>query len=352
MALFKRTPKEDPAARQRAAIDGFWSWWATEGRALATASTVGEVGTDQLAAALSGAVDAIHPDLEWETAAGTESRHLLTVTAAGVPELRPLARRWRLAAPPADAEWTYADLRLPVAGDVAATSLTVGDHSYVIGEASVDAHVRGLALDVSVHHPHFAVLTEDQRNLVSFLLLDQVLGEEAVETWVGQVTSSSMPALDPVPITGLRSVVAGLRAEHTEPDGSPKFVLLQGEAPNGHPVLVLARIPLRAATAPHLDTYVGIAVPYTDPTPEGLPGPGSLDRLRALEDHVTERIGSSGEIVAVQSHDGMRVLHAYVDGTTPAAEQIRVAVQGWDQGRVHLEVRPDPAWSAVAHLRG
>jgi len=40
----------------------------------------------------------------------------------------------------------------------------------------------------------------------------QVLGEEAVETWVGQVTSSSMPALDPVPITGLRSVVAGLRA--------------------------------------------------------------------------------------------------------------------------------------------
>ncbi len=88
MALFKRTPKEDPAARGREAIAGFWSWWATEGRVLASASTAGEVGPDELAAALSGAVDAIHPDLDWETAAGTDSRHLLTVTAAGVPELR------------------------------------------------------------------------------------------------------------------------------------------------------------------------------------------------------------------------------------------------------------------------
>ena len=351
MALFRKSPKPELADRQREAIAAFWSWWAGPGRALATAAASGPAATGELAAALSSAVAAIHPDLEWETSAGTESRHVLTVTAAGVPELRAVARRWRLAAPPADAAWAYADLPLPVPGDVGAVSLEVGDRSYRIGEASVDAYVRGLAIDVSVHHPQFEGLDESQRNLVSSLLLDQVLGEEAVETWIGEIHSSPVPALDPVPITGLRSVVAGLRAEHTDPDGAPKFVLLQGDAPNGRPVLVLARIPLRPATAPHLDTYVGVAVPYADPTPEGLPGPGSLDNLRALEDHVTGRIGASGEIVAVQSHDGLRVLHAYVDGTTPAAEQIRVAVQGWDQGRVQMEVRHDPAWSAVGHLR-
>ncbi len=359
MALFKRGARESPASRQREAIAAFWAWWRDEGRALATSvasgvanGATGTASADELAAAMGAAVDAIEPGLAWETSAGPDGRHLLTVTAAGVPELRAVARRWRVAAPSADEEWAYADLRLPVEGDLDAHTLTLDGRSYVVGEASVDAYVRGLAIDVSVHHPQFAGLPEDQRAVVSFLLLDQVLGEEAVETWVGEVSSSELPALDPVPIGGLRSVVAGLREEHTGPGGEPQFAVLQGLAPDGSPVLVLARIPLRPATAPHLDTYVGVAAPYTDLTPEGLPGPDSLEPLRALEDHVTARLGGSGEVVAVQSHQGLRVLHIYVDGTTPAAEQVRVAVQGWDQGRVQIEQRPDPAWSAVAHLRG
>jgi hypothetical protein len=352
MALFKRTPKPEPASKQREAIAGFWSWWQREGRALATGSTTGEVATDRFAAAMAAAVHGIEPGLSWETAAGMTSQHLLCVSAGGIPELRAVARRWLMGAPPADELWGFADLKLPVAGDLGDRSLRVGDRDYRIAAATVDARVRGSAVDVSIHHPHFADLTDDERNLVSFLLLDQVLGEEAVETWIGDISSSPVPALDPVPIGGLRSVVAGLRADHTDLDGSPKFALLQGVAPNGLPVLVLARIPLRPATAPQLDTYVGVALPYSDQTPEGLPGPGSLDQLRALEDHVSQRLGGSGEVVAVQSHEGIRVLHAYVDGTTPAAEQIRVAVQGWDQGAVQIEARHDPAWSAVRHLRG
>lgn len=352
MPLFKRGPKDDPAAQQRAAIDAFWDWWGAEGRALATASTVGEVDPAALATALGNAVRAVHPDLEWETAAGTESRHLLTVTAAGVPELRAVARRWRMSAPPPDENWAYADLRMPVVGDLEGQVLQFGGREYVVGQASVDAYVRGLAVDVSVHHPHFADLDERARNTVAFLLLDQVLGEEDVETWVGEIASSPVPALDPVPIGGLRSVVRELRAQHTDETGAPAYILLQGQGPTGSPVLVMARLPLRPATAPHLDTYVGLAVPYTDRTPEGLPGPGSLDRLRALEDHLAQRLGGSGEIVAVQSHEGLRVLHVYVDGTTPAAEQIRTAVLGWDQGAVRVDSHHDPAWSEVKHLRG
>jgi uncharacterized protein DUF695 len=352
LPLFKRAPKDDSAARQGAGIDAFWAWWAAEGRALATASTTGDATSEALVAAMAPRVRAIDDGLAWELSPGSTSSHLLTVTAAGVPELRAVARRWRMSAPPADDEWAYADLRLPVPGDIAELVLRVGERDYVVGEASVDAYVRGLAVDVSVHHPHFADLDERARNTVALLLLDRVLGEEDVETWVGQVGSSPVPALDPVPISGLRSVVRDLRAQHTDESGAPAYVLLQGQGPTGSPVLVLARLPLRPATAPHLDTYVGLAVPYTDRTPEGLPGPGSLDRLRALEDHVAARLGASGEIVAVQSHEGMRVLHLYVDGTTPAAEQVRAAVLGWDQGAVRVDSHHDPAWSEVKHLRG
>jgi uncharacterized protein DUF695 len=352
MALFRRTPKESAADRQRAAINDFWAWWAAEGRSLASASISGAGSTDAFVAAMVPRVHAIDAGLAWELSPGSTSRHRLTVTAAGTPELRAPARRWRASAPPADDEWAFTDTRQPVAEGEGYGRLEIGGREYALADVSVDARVRGVELDVSVHHPHFADLDGPDRDQVAYLLLDQVLGEDAVETWVGEISSSPVRALDPVPIGGLRAVVRDLTAQHTEPDGSPKFALLQGEAPNGRPVLVLARIPMRPATAPHLDTYVGIALPYTDQTPEGLPGPGSLDDLRALEDHVSARIGGSGEVVAVQSHDGLRVLHTYVDGTTPAAEQIRVAVQGWDQGPVQVETRPDPAWSAVRHLRG
>ena len=80
--------------------------------------------------------------------------------------------------------------------------------------------------------------------------------------------------------------------------------------------------------------------------------PGSLEALRALEDHLADRIGDSGRVVAHQSHRGMRVLHIYVDSTTPAVEQMRAAVNAWEQGRIRVQVTTDPGWHNVAHLRG
>lgn len=358
MALFKRGPRPDPVADERAAIAGFWSWWADQGRELATGSVSGTVSSSDFAAAATRAVHAVHPDLAWETSAGSiapvgsGSRHTFTVTAAGVPELRALARRVRRAAPPADEDWEFSDVRLPISGELSEHRLSIDDRTFAVGEASVDARVRGLALDVCVYHPGFADLDEQQQMVVAFLMLDSVLGEEAVEVWLGEISTSAMPALDPVPIGGLRSVVRDLRADHTGPDGQPNFAVLQGTGPTGSPILVLARVPLRPATAPQFDRYVGVLVPYADQTPDGLPGPGSLEALRGLEDHLSERLGASGEVVAVQSHEGVRVLHLYVDSTTPAADQVAAAVRGWDQGRVQIEQHPDPAWQAVGHLRG
>ena len=116
--------------------------------------------------------------------------------------------------------------------------------------------------------------------------------------------------------------------------------------------MALAQVPLSPVTAPHLDTHVAVLVPYTELTERGYPGPGSLEALRALEDHLADRIGDSGRVVAHQSHRGMRVLHIYVDSTTPAVEQMRAAVNAWEQGRIRVQVTTDPGWHNVAHLRG
>ena len=72
--------------------------------------------------------------------------------------------------------------------------------------------MRGASVDVSVHHPAFADLDEQQRDLATYLMLDQMLGEEAVETWLGEITSSPVPALDPGPAPVRPSVGSGIRA--------------------------------------------------------------------------------------------------------------------------------------------
>jgi hypothetical protein len=343
--------KASPA--QAKAIDDFWSWWRQAGSARLTAA-IADGHPHRMAGELGDRVSAVHPKLSWETGPGRERKHTLTVTSEGDPELRAVARRWLRAAPAgadADPVWDFTDARQPAA-DLAGMSLGIGGHTIDTDSVRVAARVRGAEADVAVFHPVFADLPEQARAQVAFIVLDWALGEVAVETWVGQVTTAAVEPLDVFPLSGLRAVVDELSRRSTDADGRPVWVLLQGTAPNGLPVIASAQVPLKAVTAPELDTYVHVHVPFTDRNEGGLPGPESLGALRDLEDHVVARLEGSGRVVAHETHDGVRVLHVYVDGGTPAVEQVRAAVGGWAQGRVRLESRADPGWHAVAHLRG
>lgn len=330
-------------------IGAFWAWWQSSGAA-DTAAAIEAGEPERMVSEIGSRVAAVHPRLGWELTPGRTSRHVLVVSSEGDAHLRAVARRWRRAAPAADATWDYSDVRLPAASPEGLV-LGVDDVDVDVNDVQVSARVDGAAIDVGLFHPAFPDLPERQRVRVTFLLLDQVLGEEAVETWVGSVEALTTPPLDPVPLATLPDVVDQVRDLHLDEGGRPTWMLLEGQDPKGLPVIASAQVPLKAATAPHLDTYVGVAVPYTERTDGGLPDVGSLGPLRQLEDHLAGRLSESGRVVAHQSHDGVRILHIYVDGATPAAEQVRAAVGGWDQGTVEVEVKPDPAWDEVAHLR-
>src|SRR6478609_4186808 len=318
---FLRRKQSDAGPDEHGTIAAFWQWWTESGAAL-TAEAIAGRDPDAMVSALSERVDAIDPGLAWELGPGSDSSHVLVVTSEGNPDLRPLSRRWRMAAPPADPTWAYSDVRLP-APDVQDVVLRLGEVDLDAGSASADVRVEAAQIDVVVHHPRFAELPEDAQRTATFLLLDAVLGEADVETWIGQIATSTMPALDPVPLVALRAVVADVRAQHIGPDGEPHWVMLNGTTPDGKTILASAQMPLRASTTPHLNTYIPIIIPFRDRTEQGLPGPASLTALRSLEDHLTALLGESGRVVAHQSHDGVRILHVYVDGTTPAAEQVR-----------------------------
>ncbi len=350
MALLRRrTAPARARARQSSAIRGFWGWWQGGGAA-ETAAAIAAGEPERVVGRLNGRVDAVDPGLAWELGAGTDGRHLLVVTSEGNPQLRAVARRWRLAAPAPDQVWEYADARRPT-DDPAAVTLRFGPVEIDLAAATASARMHGAAVDVGVYHPALSDLPQRSRESAAYVMLATVLGEEAVETWVGAVTCSAAAPLDPVPLAGLRSVVRELRERFTDESGDPAWVLLEGQAEDGTRVLAGAQVPLRAATAAHLDTHVAVGVPYLHRTPDGLPAEASLEALRALEDHLVERLGGSGRIVAHETGGGTRILHAYVDGGTPAADQLRAAVVGWDQGPVQLGVTLDPGWEGVGHLR-
>jgi hypothetical protein len=351
VALFRRRNSPDRlVAEQREAIARFWAWWQSEG-AQQTATSIEQLDPDRQVDLLSRQVTAIHSGLAWELGPGTESAHVLVVSAQGDPARRAIARRWRQAAPAADAQWSYSDFRA-AAADPGGVVLTIEQTRLDVGSATAWARVVGTHFDVIVYHPAFTGLFDEQRTLAAFLLLESVLGEAALETWVGSATATAEEPLDPVPLTGLRAVVGELESRFTDGQGEPSWIVMEGISRDGDPVLASAQVPLRSSRAPQLDTYVEISVPFSNSTAVGLPAGGSLTALRDFEDHLNGRLGGSGHIVAHQTHRGLRLLHAYVDATTPAVEQLRAAIVGWDQGPVSLTATLDPSWLHVQHLRG
>lgn len=298
---------------------------------------------------LTGRVQAVDPGLAWELGPGATSRHVLVVTVEGDPALRPVARRWRRAAPPSDAVWEYSDVRLPSL--TMDWTLTLDGHALDAQAVRVLATSTGSALDVAIYHPEMAQMPEPSRDQVAFLLLDNALGEAAVETWIGAVESSAAPVASGVELSRLRDMVAALEAEHTDENGEPSWAVLEATDRRGAPVVALTQIPLRPMTAPHLDTHIGISLPFTDVQESGLPGESSLVALRALEDHLLERLGDSGRVIAHETTAGVRRLHLYVDSTTPAVDQVKAALGGWVESRPTVEVTVDPAWDGVRHLR-
>src|SRR3954469_8302338 len=188
MSIFRRRGDDasppDQAAATRESIRGFWAWWQTAGAAR-TAEAIAGPQPARMVDEISGHVHAVHPGLAWELGPGQgASEHVLVVTAEGDPALRGLARRWRIAAPEPDATWEYSDVRLP-APDVEHVVLRLVEVDLDAGSATADVRVEGTALDVVVHHPAYPQLPQEARDTATFLLLDAVLGESVVETWIG-----------------------------------------------------------------------------------------------------------------------------------------------------------------------
>jgi hypothetical protein len=327
------------------AIAGFWQWWPSVRGQIEAA--IGSGGWGDLPDKVGKRVAAIHPDLQWEFSKGATASHALIVTPAGNPALRASAARWRAAAPPTDGTWEYHHSRQPDPAALTAR-MELGGYQIPLEETRfaflLDAD--RCEVDVVCHHPVFAQAPEQVRHQVTFLVLDWLLGEEAVELWIGGVAAEPVRPGDAQPPQALAEQVAQLAAQYAE----PVWALLSGRDRHGNRVMASVAQPLKSIRWPRFDTHLGIMLPFQADA-AGLPTEDSLRALRAFEDQVTASLGTDGELVAHETTQGRRRLHVYADGESVVAQAVRRAAAGWPDGNATVDEDLDPAFKAVAHLR-
>ena len=325
-------------------ITEFWTWWRADGadRVAAAIGTGGVPST--LVAQIAERVAAIDQELEWELAPGSRAAHLLCVSSGGTAQLRPIAERWRRAAPPDDATWEYAAARRP---DPSATdqSLTIREHLIEIGETVLRVEVDDdrWRIHLGVSHPVFPAMTEVDRGLATFLMLDWLLGEDDVERWLGEITPLDTAPSDPVTADALPEIVAGAAARV----GEGRWTLVEGRSSTGERVLASARCPLRWIDHPLLDRYHAVRVPSRSDLADGMPTSEALEELRALEESLVAGLGSRGLLVAHETTAGWRTLHVYTDFEDQNGAD---TIEGWVRARcaagLAVEVTSElgPAW--------
>jgi hypothetical protein len=321
-------------------IIDFWTWWPGARPRLTATLAAGDGGMS-MAEEISRRVAAINLKLDWELSAGTAAQHAFTLSCAGNAELRAAAARWLALAPPADQTWEFHDARQPNQ-DFDGAQLRIDGHDLLLDGTRFLLVSREHAVDVSVYHPAFADLPDRARTQISFLCLDWALGEQAVEIWVGRVEVATTRSEPMHGVAEFRRIVSDLADQHAE----PRWNILGGEK-SGHAIVVTAQVPLRPARWPRFDTHVALTLPF-EGRGNGLPTDTALESLRSFEDGLTPLLGSDGELLAHETHRGLRTLHYYVDGDTPVAQRLTNAVTGWRKGQCRST--PDPSFRAIRHL--
>jgi hypothetical protein len=117
----------------------------------------------------------------------------------------------------------------------------------------------------------------------------------------------------------------------------------------GRPYTASVRVPFGPARWPEYDHHVTVVLRYAPHWRTGLPKPKELTRLQDFEDRMIESLGDLGALVATETTDMHRTIHARL----PEGEVLEM-YREWerrDEGRgVSVTVTHDPEWATVPHL--
>lgn len=324
------------------AIDAFWAWWPEVRPRIESAINGGDWG--ELPGEISARIRAIHDHLAWEFGPGKRAPHHLALSSQGNLSLRPLTECWRMAAPLDEETWEFYGARQPIA-DLDATALRLGAVDFDLKEVRLDLDIDDARerIDVVVWHPRFSDLSKEARGIAGFLALDQCLGEDGVERWIGTVRCVEEEVEEASGLAELREEAEAMTRRAT----GKRHALVEAAAEDGRPVIALINSALKPLDHLFKDRHIQLTFAYESEREDGLPEVMEGEALDALEDELLERLGSSAAFVARETGLERRVLHLHAGEDA----SLDAALDSWliepREQSVVLEVREDPRWEAL-----
>jgi Family of unknown function (DUF695) len=329
MRFFRRgEPEQSP-------IDGFWAWWADARDRVAASIENGTPG-DQVDA-ISSRVNRINDGLAWELARGANSKHALVVSPEGNPAIRSIALRWLAAAPPADATWEYYAARQPGALGMLEAGGVRLDLSDVRAIASWNSDRQ--RVHVRLWHPALEGQPDSTQSQVAFLFLDNLLGEETVERWIGAIDVLEAAIVGRTP-EELRDEVKRQTAAADE----ESWTLATRADRKGEEAIVLVNTAIKPIDYPfhqhHAVVTVAAGAEYL------AANEGESDIVNEAEDRLVEAMAAASAVYLGRVTERRRRQIHFVCQDPDAAKS---SAEAWAKTERRLQpavqVRSEPGWS-------
>ena len=316
----------------REAIAAFWKAWPGLRKRLRSELMEGAYGegTEEL----TELVEAIDPALEWDLVPGRSAVYALCLSPAADPGLRSLTETWRLAGPSPDRVWEYHPARIAVEP----ASVLVGDFSIDPAEVTVVVEPDSSTeeLDLTVGHPDFGRMDESLQLLVVFRLLDDLLGEDGAEFWIGSVDVVPHRLPWGMPFFDLVQQVEDLASSAT----GRKWEMIPRDDPDLGESQVFVNRALKRLH--YLDLVEMVMVSIETSTPDD-------QVVRKVEKDLASMLQTEGVIVAHQIFDTFTVLYAYAD--PEAADEVNEMSEQWGPEVYEVYIESDPGWNTYEELR-
>lgn len=332
----------DPAMSKEA-IDAFWAWWPTIKDKLDASISSREGFDDEIIEQMNAHVAAIGSDLDWELGKGLESEHHLCLSAKGDPVGRLLTERWLARGPGRDATWEYHAARQAAPPGM---SLEIAGHAIELEDFvfTIEEDESREVLDIVGYHPSYPnIEDEDLRARMMFIALDQALGEDGVERWIGSVGVSQEEVEDGVSLQELRDAVAELVESATH----DRWAVLRGGS-DEQPVFVSANLAAKRIDNLERDVHLVVGFPLANPTDKGLTTDEEANALNDIEDDLTDRFGEHALYLGRRTTAGRRELHFRVQEGGPAGTVVDAWAKQHPSYVFETEMKLDPRWELHA----
>jgi len=312
-------------------IAAFWAWWSTAKDQIADCCDGNGEFTDELVAQIADRVHAIG-DVAWELQPGRVANHAFCLSPGGESADRVLTEMWRQRGPAADARWEYYPAKQAVPPEHVLRYENVSlpqAQLVVVFERDDDIE----KIHGTYWHPGFAELPVDDRGAALFILLDQVLGEDDVERWLGGIDLAAGPSDDAVPIAALQAAVEQLEREAT----GQKWVIGTFDDEDGSKIFVAINRALKRIDHVLMQMHVVVELDII----EG----DDVPKLQALDTELVTQLGGIAAYLGRETRPGSRLIHLYAADDGSARRIVEEFCARHADRQADATWTHDPAWT-------